>query len=111
MPRENAMTTDFEEVTLLEKPALFTPLRIDPATVPQGYHCYDIRHDDDCQGDAVEVAPFVLVNHWGTVIMRDKLCLPPDGYLIIEPDAINYDTGDCRDMNAYMDKYPAKTDL
>lgn len=51
--RYNAMKEDFEEVTILDKPALFTSLRIDRNTVPHGYHLYEVRHDDDCQGDAV----------------------------------------------------------
>ena len=107
--RQNAMTEDYEEVTLLEKPAIFTILRIDRTTVPKGYHLYEIRHDDDCQGDAVQVAKGIMVNHWGTVIMRDELPMPPDGYLDIEPDDLNYSTGDCRSMAEFMQKYPAKT--
>ena len=106
--RHNAMTEDYEEVTLLGKPALFTSLRIDRNTVPNGYHLYEIRHDDDGRGDAVQVAKRIVVNHWGTVIMRDELYLLPEGYFDIESEALNYDTGDCRSMAAFMKQYPAK---
>lgn len=109
MAQYNAMETDFEEVILFDKPALFTSLRIDRSTVPRGYYAYDIRHDDDCQGDAVEIARGVAVNHWGTVITRDKVDLPPDGYRDMKPTDINYAYGECDSMKAFMEAYPPKT--
>ena len=105
MPRYNAMTEDFQEATLLGKPALFTPIRIDRATVPQGYHLYEVRHDDECQGDAVQVAHNIYVNHWGSLIMQDELAMP-DGFLDIEPEDLNYSSGDCRSMGEFMAKHP-----
>ena len=108
MARFNAMTEHFEEVTILNKPALFTSLRIDRNTVPRGYHYYEIRHDDDCQGDAVQIARGIMVNHWGGVITRDVISLPSDGYLNIEPEALNFVMGTCVTMKDFMEKYPAK---
>jgi hypothetical protein len=105
----SAMEEEFEEITVLGKPALFTPIRIDRNTVPQGYHYYEIRHDDECQGDAVQIARGIMVNHWGGIIMRDKLKLPPDGYIDIEPNDVSYGAGDCRRVKDFMEKYPAKT--
>ncbi len=107
----NAMTIteDFEEVTLFDKPALFTHLRIDRATVPRGYYAYDIRHDDDdCQGEAVQIACNIFVNHWGTVITRDEVKLPLDGYRDMRGEDINYACGDCDCMKMFMEKYPPK---
>ena len=104
--RFDSMEEDFEEVTILGKPALFTCLRLDRNTVPRGYHAYDVR--DDCQGNACQIAHGILVNHWGTLITRDKIKLPPDGYLNIEPEALNYSCGDCRSMKEFMEKYPPK---
>ena len=106
-PAMNAMTEPFEEVTILDKPALFTCARIDRATVPRGYHAYDVRHDD-CQGDAVQLGRFVFVNHWGTLITRDEIKLHSDGFLNIEPEDLNYSTGDCERMKDFMKQYPAK---
>jgi len=106
MARHNAMTESFEEATVLNKPALFTPARIDRETVPQGYHLYEIRHDDDCQGDAVEIARNILVNHWGSIITQDEIKLSPEGNLLIEPMDVNYNTGECRTMAEFMAKYP-----
>ena len=94
MTRYDARTEDFEEVTILGMPALFTPGRINRNTIPNGYHLYEIRHDDDCQGDAVQIARNILVNHWGSIITRDEIELCTDGYLNIEPTAMNYGTSD-----------------
>ena len=109
MSNRNAMTEMFEEVTILDKPALFTCGRLDRDTVPKGYHAYDVRHDDDCRGDAVQLQKFVLVNHWGTLITNEKIQLHKDGYRDLEPMDLNYSTGDCRNMKDYMEKYPVKT--
>jgi hypothetical protein len=106
MPRFDAMLEDFEEVTILDKPALFTPIRIKRDTVPHGYQLYEVRHDDDCQGDAVQIARNIVVNHWGSLITLDEIKLDLDGFLDIEPDDMNYCTGDCRYMKDYMAKYP-----
>ena len=107
MARYNAMQEDFEEVTILNKPALFSSLRIDRNTIPRGYHLYEVRHDDECQGIAVQIARGIMVNHWGTLITRDEIKLPPDGYLDLEPEDLNYTTGECDSMKEFMEKYPS----
>jgi hypothetical protein len=106
MARVNAMEEIFEEVTILDMPALFTSLRIDRNTVPHGYHVYEVRHDDNHQGDAVQIARGIMVNHWGSLITREEIKLPDDGYLDIEPEDLNYGDGDCDSMNGFMEKYP-----
>ena len=95
MSRYNAMTVTFEEVTIFGKPALFTPIRIDRDTVPKGYYLYEVRYDDDCRGDAVQIAHNILVNHWGSILLQEELKLPPDGYLDIYPTDIMYGVGGC----------------
>ena len=106
MFRYDAMTEDFQEVTILGKPTLFTPIRIDRGTLHNGYYLYEVRHDDDCQGDAVQIARNIMVNHWGSLIMPDELELDADGFMDIEPEAVNYSAGDCRSMKEFMKKYP-----
>ncbi len=87
----NAMTeNDFEEIELFGEPALFTCLRIDPNTVPMGVYKYDIRHDDECQGIACEIAKFIFVNHWGSVLTLRPIDLGKDGFLLMSDDDINY---------------------
>ncbi len=106
MARVNAMEEIFEEVTVLDMPAMFTSLRIDRRTVPAGYHVYEVRHDDGCQGDAVQIARGIMVNHWGSLITRDEITLPDGKYLDIEPDDLAFADGDCRCMSDFMEKYP-----
>ena len=62
----HAMTERYEEITVCGKPALFTSIRIKRDTVPDGLYTYDVRHDDECRGIPCEIAPFVMVNRWGT---------------------------------------------
>ena len=107
-PQNEIMNESFEEVILLGKPAMFTSIRLNHSDVPKGYNIYELRHDDDCNGDVVQVGKRIIVNHWGTVIMRDKLALDANGLLDIEPDDINYGTGDCNTMKEYIAKYPAQ---
>ena len=106
MAQFDAMQTGLEEVTVLYKPALFTCLRLDRATVPRGYHLYEVR--DDGRGNAVQIGRHIAVNHWGSIITRDTIKLMPDGFLDIKSRDINHSTGDCRNMKAFMEKYPPK---
>ena len=88
----NAMTEHYEEITVCGKPALFTNFRIKRDTVPDGLYAYDVRHDDDCRGIPCEIAPFIMVNHWGTIILAEPLELPNDGRRYIDEETDwNYD--------------------
>ena len=42
--RYDAMTEDFEEITVFNKTALFTNIRIDKATVPKGLYMLSLIH-------------------------------------------------------------------
>jgi len=108
MARYSAMEESFEEIELFGKPALFTPVRIDRDTVPKGLYLYEVRHDDESQGDPVQIGKGILVNHFGTVITREKLRLDKDGFLNIEPDDFNFSTGGCRTIKDYQEKYQTK---
>lgn len=85
---ENANKEKFELVMIDDIPALFTCLRIDRNSIPEGLFGYDVRHDDSGQGIACEIAPFVLVNHWGTVITKQEIPLENKSYF--PKDDINY---------------------
>lgn len=107
MSAYNAMQETYEEIRLFGKPALFTPCRIDRATVPKGLHRYEIRHDDDCRGEAVELAHGIMVNHWGTVLMRDTLLSPTQTYRIIDEEKdLTYGAGACRSVQDFLQAYP-----
>ena len=113
MYREDATKEVFEEVTVLDKPMLFTCLRIDSATVPKGLYLYEVRHDDDMRGDPVEIAKWIMVNHWGTLISNEPLPLTPsrsvnNAYLNIDPKKDwTYEGRDCT-LAEYMEKHPPK---
>lgn len=72
------MTEKFEDVTVLGHPMLFTCLRVDRDTVPQGMYMYEVRHDDDQQGEPVQIANWIMVNHWGTLISNRPIRLEPN---------------------------------
>jgi hypothetical protein len=44
----------------------FTDMRVDRASIPNGFYAYDVR--DECDGDPCEIRSFILVNHMGTLI-------------------------------------------
>lgn len=73
---QNAMTEDYEHIELFEKPALFSNFRIDRSTVPDGWHCYDIRGSDDDPGDLSTVEFRVIVNHSGTILCPEEIAFP-----------------------------------
>ena len=54
------------------KPVLFTNMRLDRDTVPEGLFCYDVRDSDDLDGSFAEIKRSVMVNHWGTILCRGR---------------------------------------
>lgn len=113
MFRKNAMDEVYEEVTVFGKPMLFTCLRIDRDTVPKGMYLYEVRHDDDQQGDPVQVANWIMVNHWGTLISNQPIKLEKsptvnNAYRDIDPEIDwNYEGVDST-LKEYMEKHPPK---
>ena len=69
----NANEADYERFEILGHDALFTCLRIDRKSLPEGLHAYDLRDCDDCSGDPCQLKSHVMVNHWGTVIVKEKI--------------------------------------
>ena len=66
--RINAREETFEHIELFGKPALFTNSRINRATVPQNFYCYDLRGSDYDPGKPITVEDSVNVNHAATVL-------------------------------------------
>lgn len=61
-----------EEVELLGQIGYFTGMRVDKETVPEGMHCYELRHGDDW-GFPVSVEKSVRVNYFGAVLFTEAL--------------------------------------
>lgn len=111
--RLDAMKETFEEVTVLGKPMLFTCCRIERSTVPKGLYMYEVRHDDDQRGDPVQIANWIMVNHWGTLISSEPLNLNSyktanNAFLDIDPENDwNYEGIDST-VKEYMAQHPPK---
>ena len=67
----DATNEKFELISLFGKPTLFTSLRLDRKTIPDGLNAYDIRHADEDGFDAAGIKPYVMVNHMGTIITKE----------------------------------------
>ena len=61
-----------EEVELLGRIGYFTGMRVDKETVPEGMHCYELRHGDDW-GFPVSVEESVRVNYFGAVLFTEEM--------------------------------------
>lgn len=103
----DARTEQFEHVELFDKQALFTNARIDPATVPEGIFCYNIRGSDDDPGELCTLELRVGVNHAGSILTAEEIKLPESGYLNIR-DEINF-LGEDMTLDDFCKAYQAKT--
>lgn len=107
MSRENAMTASFEEMSVYGHPVLFTSLRIDRSTVPEGMYLYELRHGDEDWSEPCQLARSILANHYGTVLTREPIQLPVSGALELNTGDFDFSDGDCRSVAAFREKYPA----
>ena len=106
--KPNAMSVTYDLITVLDKLVLFTDLRIDKDTVPDGVYLYEIRDDDETCGEPVQIAESIKVNFFGTILTTTPIDLPADGKLDIDPDKdINFMPGDRYTVQEYIDKYTA----
>ena len=87
----NAQSEEYESFFILGQDALLTGARLDRTTVPQGLYAYDLR--DACDGNINELKDFVLVNHWGTVLVKEPIEGADKG-VQIKPYDYNYIGGD-----------------
>lgn len=69
----NANEETYEAIELFGNTNLFSNFRIDKNTVPDNLYVYELRHDDECNGDIVEISEHILVNFMGTIICKDQI--------------------------------------
>lgn len=81
-----ANTETYERFEILGRNALFTNARIDRTTLPAGLYAYDLRDSDDCSGEPSELKTKILVNHWGTVIVKNPIDGAESGIILTEDD-------------------------
>ena len=104
-------TEIFENITLFGQPMLFTNLRCDRDTLPDGMYMYEIRHDDDGQGIPCEIADWIMVNHWGTVISNRPVQFYEQTsrgkpYRMIDSKSDWYYEGTSQTLKEYMEQHP-----
>ena len=84
MSRYDADRLTYDEVTIFDRPALFTECRIDRATVPEGVYRYELRHGDADWGEPIELSRSLMVNFYGSILTSTPFQLDPDGRLSLE---------------------------
>jgi len=109
----DARKESFEEVTVLGVPMLFTAMHVDKSTVPKGLYLYEVRHDDEGDGEPVQLGNWILVNHWGTLISSQpvKLTQVPyrdNAYRDIDPEKDWKYEGVETTLRDYMKRHPPK---
>ena len=103
-------TETFEDVTVFDRPMLFTCMRCDRSTLPKGMFMYEVRHDDDQQGVPCEIAERIIVNHWGTLISNRPIHLEAPNpserpFRLISEDDWSYE-GTETTLEEYMKRCP-----
>ena len=107
MSQYDASKQNYQEVTIFDRPALFTECRIDRTTVPEGVYRYELRHGDEDWGEPIELSRSLMVNFYGTVLTREPFQLPIDGWIPMENDSLSFQDGGCRTLAEFQEKYPA----
>lgn len=105
----NAADCEYELVTVCGLPMLFSNMRIRTDTVPAGLHKYEVRHDDECQGIPCEVADWILVNFWGTLLSSEPIKLNSPaigikGNRYIDESDWNYE-GEYLSIEKYLNRF------
>ncbi len=91
---------EFDEIELMDRTGIFTELRVDKSTIPDGVYCYELRHGDDDSFPA-ELEENVSVNYFGAILMTEKLELDKEGKLPIEYQDFGY-TGDKMNLESFI---------
>lgn len=84
--KTQALTEEkLDVIEVLDRRALFSNGRLMPEEIPEGLYAYDLRYSDEsCRFCSIE--PKVLVDHGGTVLMRDILDFGESGYIPLDED-------------------------
>lgn len=90
MERYDARKETYEEIEIFDTLALFSAGRIQKDSVPEGFYCYEVRHDDECMGIPCELSFHILVNFWGTVISKVLLIRDDECRRYIEDEEWGY---------------------
>lgn len=62
-------------MTVFGEKMLFTNARVERSTVPKELYLYEVRHSDEDWGEPIQVAEWIRVNHWGTLLSAKPIKL------------------------------------
>lgn len=102
-------SSQLQEVEIKGHYGVFTELRVDKSTLPEGVNCYELRHGDD-DSYPVTLKEDVRVNYFGAVLMTDKMELGKEGYVGLSYDDFSF-TGEELSMLEYRANYLEEPDL
>lgn len=92
-------TSDYECMDVLGVEGVFTSLRIDEASLPEGFYKYSLREGE--KEFVAEICKNVMVNHAGDFITKQEFDLGPDRCKALEPDDWGF-TDEFFDFESYF---------
>lgn len=99
---------EYELIELFDQLALFTNERITDADIPNGMHCYHIRHDDEGRFSAIEKR--TAVNHAGSVVTREPIHLGEQGYIYFTDETSPNFTGEIMSLYEFREYDPEQSE-
>ena len=96
----------FQEITIFNKPALFTPYRIDSKDLPKGLYKYECQCDDNQDGIITMIGKSIRVNFWGTILTTKKIVLHHGYRNVDETKDILFNDSKSILIHDYFRKYP-----
>lgn len=104
------MNADDRQYTLAwikDVECLFSEERINDATVPDGFHKYDIRHADNDWGQPCTLEHKVTVNYYGSVLLMQELDFEGKDCIDISGDEDFIDSGDIVAIDEFNGNTPS----
>ena len=80
--QENIRDEKMQAVEFMDRKALFSDTRLKKGEVPEGLYRYELRDRGD--GEFCSVEKEVVVNHAGTLLMKEPLDLGENGYIELD---------------------------
>ena len=92
----------YELIEILDKPALFSNGRISQSDLSEGLYKYDLRSGDETDFTALEKS--VMVNHAGTVILKEPLEFGDRDYIPLDEDSSPNFTGEQMTLDEFRQR-------
>ena len=96
----------FQEITIFNKPALFTPYRIDSKDLPKGLYKYECQCDDNQDGTITMIGKSIHVNFWGTILTTKKIVLRHGYKNVDETKDVLFNDSKSISFHDYLKKHP-----